>query len=257
MRKYMKERMRRGELQFGAFVMAPSPALVEMFGYAGFDFVIIDREHGAGSLETLENCVRAAEAAGIEALVRIPAGTPSDILSALETGASGIVVPHVKDAAQAAAIAGAATYPPDGTRGFATTSRAGRHGFTTVDAHFELTRRKVLVMAQIEDAEALPHVRAIAAVPGIDAAFIGPADLSMSMGHRASMDHPAVQSAIDGILDDIAAAGGAMAAAFAPNRDAVVALAAKGVRAICLSGTGIVGAGIRKAAEDIIVRNPG
>jgi len=254
MREYMKERMRRGEVQFGAFVMAPSPALVEMFGYAGFDFVIVDREHGAASLETLENCVRAAEAAGIEALVRIPSGTPSDILSALETGASGIVVPHVKDAAQAEAIASAAIYPPDGTRGFATTTRAGRHGFVTIDEHFERARRKVLVMAQIEDAEALPNVQAIASTRGVDAAFIGPADLAMSMGHKAQMDHPAVQSAIDGILDDIAAAGNAMAAAFAPNKEAVVALAARGVRAICLSGTGIVAAGIRQAAENIIVR---
>lgn len=161
---YMKTRMRNGEVQFGAFVMTPSPSIVEMFGYAGFDFVIIDREHGASSLETLENSLRAAEASGMEALVRIPSGSTWEILSALDAGASGIVVPHVRAAEQAAALVDLAHYPPYGTRGFATTARAGRHGFVTVEEHLKRARERTLVLAQIEDADALPNVRAIANV---------------------------------------------------------------------------------------------
>ncbi|MDF2810026.1 MAG: 2-dehydro-3-deoxyglucarate aldolase [Microvirga sp.] len=251
---YLKTRMRNGEVQFGAFVMVPSPATVEMFGYAGFDFVIIDREHGASSLETLENSLRAAETSGMEALVRIPCGSPSEILSALDAGASGIIVPHVKTAEQAAAIASAATYPPNGTRGIATTSRAGRYGAFSLDEHLERSRERVLVMVQIEDKEALPNVQAIAAVDGIDGAFIGPADLAMSLGIPGGLQHPRVVSAIDTVLEDLAIVGNAMAAAFAPDREAVKVLASKGVRMICLSGTDIVASAVRDTARNIIVR---
>lgn len=251
---YMKTRMRNGEVQFGAFVMVPSPSAVEMFGYAGFDFVIIDREHGAGSLETLENSLRAAEASGMEALVRIPNGSASEILSALDAGASGIVVPHVTTAEQAAAIVNFAHYPPYGSRGFATTSRAGRHGFVTVDEHLERARERTLVLAQIEDADALPNVRAIANVEGLDGAFIGPADLAMSLGAKADFNHPKTVAAIDSILDDLSAVNKTMGAAFAADRDAANMLVARGVRMICLSGTAMLTAGIRQTAKEIIVR---
>lgn len=247
----LKQRLLADEMQYGAFVMAPSPALVEMFGHGGFDFVIIDREHGAASLETLENCLRAAETAGIEALVRIPNGSPSEILSALDAGASGIVVPHVITVEQARSIAAAACYPPRGRRGLATTARAGRHGAVTLREHLERAQERILVIVQIEDAESLPSVRAIAATDGIDGCFIGPADLSMSLGVPGEMDNPRLVEAIDGALAEIAAVDGALAAAFAPNRDAVRVLGTKGVRMICLSGTQIIANAIREASQSI------
>jgi len=251
---FLKTRMRNGEVQFGAFIMTPSPSIVEMFGYAGFDFVIIDREHGPGGLETLENSLRAAEASGMEALVRIPNGSHWEILSALDAGATGIVVPHVRTAEQVAAIVDAAHYPPYGSRGFATTARAGRHGFVTVEEHLARARERTLVVAQIEDADALPNVHAIAAVDGLDAAFIGPADLAMSLGANADFNHPKTVAAIDGILNDLSSVDKAMGAAFAADHEAVKMLRSRGVRMICLSGTAMLGAGIRQTAQDIIVR---
>ncbi len=251
-RPFLKQRLREGRVQVGAFVMAPSPALIEMFGYGGFDFVIVDREHGASTLETLENQIRAAEVSGIEVLVRIPNGMPSEILSVLEAGASGVVVPHVRTAEQARQIASAAHYPPYGTRGFATTTRAGRHGNVTREEHLARARERTLVVVQIEDADAIDGVDGIAATQDVDVLFIGPADLSMSMGFGGDMHHPEVVAAIDRILEKTRRAGQAVPACFAPDRATVQALERKGVRMICVSGNSIVSSAIREAAQELI-----
>jgi 4-hydroxy-2-oxoheptanedioate aldolase len=232
----LKARLKQRKLLHGLFVMVPSPAVVEMIGYAGFDYVILDTEHGAAGTETLENQVRAAEASGTTALVRTVGQTPGEILRVLETGASGILVPHVTTAEQAAAIAGAAHYPPHGIRGMATTARAGRHGMTTVGAHLDQASESVSVIVQIEDAAALPNVPAIARTTGIDAVFIGPADLAISLGFPGRPDHPTVAAAIGKIQEQVREAGQVLAGFARSEVDAKV-LAEQGVSFICLSST--------------------
>ena len=108
-----KTRLRRRDVMFGCFVGQPSPAIVEMVGYAGFDYVIIDLEHGPTGLEMLENMLRAAQAAGAASLVRMPSPAPADVLRVLDAGADGILVPRVESVADAQAIV-AHAYPPAG-----------------------------------------------------------------------------------------------------------------------------------------------
>ena len=236
MNNTLKMRLKQRELLHGMFVMIPSPAVVEMLGYAGYDYVILDTEHGAAGTEALENQVRAAEASGTASLVRTVGHTAGEILRALETGTDGILVPHVITAEQAAAIASAAHYPPNGIRGLATTARAGRHGLTTPGAHLDKAKETTCVIVQIEDGAALPNVPAIARTPGIDAVFIGPADLAISLGFPGRPDHPTVAAAIQKIQDEVREAGQVLAGFARSDVDAKV-LAEQGVTLICLSST--------------------
>lgn len=253
-RRSLKARIRAGETLYGAFIMIPSPSIVEMFGYAGFDFVILDREHGPAGLETLEHELRAAEASGPHALVRIPSRMAWEVLSVLDAGATGLVVPHVKTAEEARAIVQAAHYPPLGKRGIATTARAGRHGLVSLKDHLQRAAENTIVMVQIEDAEALPHVQEILSTPGVDAVFIGPADLAMSLGHPGEFSHPEVASAINRIIEAAKNAKGPVVASFAADKRAAVALKEKGVQLICLSGTGVFSSRLRELAEELIAR---
>lgn len=236
MKNTLKTRLKQRELLHGMFVMIPSPAVAEMIGYAGFDYAILDTEHGASGTEALENQVRAAEASGMPALVRTVGQTPGEILRALETGATGVLVPHVTTADQAAAIAAAAHYPPHGIRGLATTARAGRHGLTTAGAHLDQAKESTCVLVQIEDAAALPNVPTIARTPGVDAVFIGPADLAISLGFPGRPDHPTVAAAIRKIQEQVREAGQVLAGFARSEVDAKV-LAEQGVTFVCLSST--------------------
>ncbi len=228
--------MRAGESLIGCFVMLPSAAVTEMVAYAGFDFVILDTEHGAATAETLENQLRAAEAAGVPALVRTVGMTQGEILRALDAGASGILVPHVCTPQEAASIATAAHYPPHGIRGLATTARAGRHGRVTIADHLKNAHENTLVLVQIEDARALEHVSAIAATTNVDGVFIGPADLSISLGHPGNPGHPEVVAAIDKAVKEISAAG-STPSTFARNPGEIAELAKRGFPVSVFSST--------------------
>jgi 2-keto-3-deoxy-L-rhamnonate aldolase RhmA len=191
-----------GNVVRGVFVGIPSPALVEMCGHAGFDFVVIDNEHGPASLETTEHMIRAAKAANVAPIVRC---LEPDILRVLDLGASGIQIPSVNTAEQARRIVSAARYAPVGNRGAAFSVRAAGFGFFGGAAHAQASNAGIAVVVMIETPEAIRNLDAILAVPGIDAAFIGPNDLSFSMGHPANWNHPEVQAAIESTLKRIAA----------------------------------------------------
>jgi 4-hydroxy-2-oxoheptanedioate aldolase len=244
MKKHLKERIKSGEKLFGCFVMIPSPAVVEMLGYAGFDFAVLDTEHGAGTVETLEHQLRAADAVGLPALVRTVGMTPGEILRVLDAGAAGIVVPHVRTEKDARAIVAASHYPPYGIRGVATTARAGRHGFTTIAEHLAAARERILVVPQIEDADALEHVPAIASIDGIDTIFIGPADLSLSLGHPGDLNHPVVVGAIEKAASDIRAAG-RIPMSFARNTQDVAVMAERSIPISVFSTTTLISGVLR------------
>jgi len=251
MKKGLKSRMRNGESLVGMFVMLPSAAVVEMVGYAGFDYVILDGEHGAAGTETLEHQLRAADAAGIPALVRICGQSPAEILHALDAGACGIVVPHVLDADQARALVTAVRYPPKGRRGIATTTRAGRHGMVTLEEHLATAENELLVIPQIEDADALRHAADIASVEGVDAVFVGPADLSLSMGHPGNPAHPDVVAAIDGLAREIRAAG-KCTATFTKTEDETRVLIQRGYQMMCFSTTSVFSQRLQAIARELI-----
>ena len=151
---------------FGMFVGIASPAIVEMCGHAGFDFVILDNEHGPASIETTEHLIRAARCVNMIPIVRT---LESDILRVLDIGASGIQVPQVNTAEQARRIVAAAKYPPVGSRGAAFSPRAAGYGFFGGPAHAKASNEGIGVILMIETLEALGNLDAILAVPGIDA----------------------------------------------------------------------------------------
>jgi 4-hydroxy-2-oxoheptanedioate aldolase len=181
-------RLRAGEHLRLLFVKMPAPAEVELAGLTGFDAVILDTEHGTD--QHLEEHLRAADAVGLPALVRVPGPDPAPILRALDAGATGIVVAHVTDAGSAEQAVAAAHYPPRGRRGLALTTRAGRHGTARLSDHLQRAAEQTLVFVQIEDGEAVAQTDAICLVDGVDAVLIGATDLSISLGHPGELDHP-------------------------------------------------------------------
>src|SRR5262245_23274503 len=147
----VKDRAQRQEVVLGFVCRTLSLTVVELVGLSGFDFVWLDMEHTSASFETVENLCRAADATGIESLVRVPDQNPSSILRALETGISILNVPHVEDRQQAEAIVDAAKYAPMGQRGFCASSRGTRYGFEgNARQAFAAANERTMVMVQIE-----------------------------------------------------------------------------------------------------------
>jgi staphyloferrin B biosynthesis citrate synthase len=166
----------------GTFLKTPTGHGVEIIGDAGFDFVVIDQEHAPFDRSSTDVALAIACARGLPALVRV-AG-PETILSVLDGGATGILMPHVATPEQARAVVAACHYR--GARGFATSTRAGRYTAIPTWEHIDRADAETVVIAQIEDLAALPHVDAIAAVDGLDSLFIGRGDLIAAYGDRAS-----------------------------------------------------------------------
>ena len=163
----------------GTFVKLPTPHVVEIVGQVGFDFVIIDREHSPLDRAAIDIACLAARATNIAAIVRV--SDVGNILSALDSGATGVMVPHCDSPERARQIAAACRHR-GGSRGFATTTRAGSYGGAPREQHIAEQDATVTCIAMIEDQAALAHLEAIAAVKGIDAFFIGRGDLTAALG---------------------------------------------------------------------------
>ena len=208
----------RDKLAAGQTVIGPllqeiptSAELVEFIIAAGFDYVIVDGEHGGVSVETCRDLVRAAESMGGSALARVPNADPARILAFLDQGIQGIVLSHCRSVADAEALIRAVKYPPRGTRGAASGSRAAHYGYgMSTRERVEVADAQTLCFGLIEDPEAVPQIREIVAVDGFDGCFLGAGDMALSMGREyfggATM-HPEVQQRIDQVRDATLAAG--------------------------------------------------
>ena len=201
-------RLRAGATLRGLFNGIPSPAIVEMCGHAGFDFIILDNEHGSADLQTTEHLLRAARGVGLPALVRC---FEADLPRVLDMGAAGVVVPMVQDAAQARRLAAMTRYPaadtPWGCRGSAFSTRAAGYGAFGGASHTELSNAGLLLVVMVETPEAAACATEIAAVPGVDAVFVGPNDLAHAMGYGPRWQDGPVQQLIQQVLRDLADAG--------------------------------------------------
>lgn len=186
---------------YGMFAVLGEPALVEMIGYAGLDFVVIDTEHSGNTMEQVGNMVRAAEVAGTTPIVRVTANSPDLILRALDSGAGGVLVPQVNTAKEAVAAVLAARYAPEGERGIAGVVRAARYGFIPMPDYIAGANRENLVITQVEHVEAVKNLDAILAVEGIDGVFIGPTDLSQSMGITGQFNDPELRRTIHSVIE--------------------------------------------------------
>jgi len=213
----VREHLRQGAALAGAFQRIPAPGVTELCAAAGFDFVILDMEHTPISEERVGELVRAAEAVGIPAIVRVPSRDPVGVSRVLETGCVGIQVPLVRSAAEAEEIVRATRYAPHGTRGLAS-PRQTRYGMAMSIAEWVRTSvDAVLVVVQIEDRLGVGAVGEIAAVDGVDVVFVGLTDLSADLGVPGDLAHPDVAAAVDAAL---AAAQAAGKTAGLPARDA-------------------------------------
>jgi 4-hydroxy-2-oxoheptanedioate aldolase len=204
----MKEKLRAGQPALGVSMMIPSPQIVEMVGRLGFDWVLIDCEHGTISIETVELMVMAAEASGLTPIVRPWTNSAHAILRVMDRGAMGVQVPHVNTAADAQRAVEAVKYHPLGRRGIAAGTRPAQYGLgVTPGEYVEWVNRETLVCVQLEEVEALHNIDEILQVEGVDVFFLGPSDLSQSMGYPGQAGVPAVQRAIDDAFAAIVAAG--------------------------------------------------
>jgi 2-keto-3-deoxy-L-rhamnonate aldolase RhmA len=204
----MKEKLAAGEPVYGVSVMIPSPQIVEMVGAAGFDWVLLDCEHGTLTLESVELMAMAAEAAGITAIARPMSRSPEHILQVLDRGVMGVQVPHVNTAEDAREVIEAVKYHPLGRRSLAAGTRAAlydAHG--TLADHVKVANDATLIAVQLEDREAIENIDALLKVENIDVFFIGPSDLSQSMGYPGNPKAPPVAQAIDASFRKMLAAG--------------------------------------------------
>ena len=192
----IKERLRAGAPTAGTWVKTPHPHVVEVLALSPLDVLVLDAEHAPFDRGALDACILAARAGGKPVLVRPQANEPPHLLNALDCGADGVVIPHIRSADEAQAAAKACRYMPGG-RGYTGGSRAGAWGTKGMTKH-RADAAGVAVVAQIEDREALAEIDAIAAVDAIDALFIGRADLTISFD-AATPDDPRVVAAVETI----------------------------------------------------------
>ena len=201
----LKSRIAGGDALIGTFLKTPHPHIVEVLASSGLDLVCIDAEHAPFDRRDIDLCVMAARLGGLPVIVRTPSSAPEQILNALDCGADGVLIPHVRSAGEARAIAASSHYG-EGGRGYAGSSRAAGYGSLAMPDHKAASAARTVVIAQIEDAEALDEIDAIAAVDGIDALFVGRIDLTLSLG-CTSPDDPKVIGAVERIVAACVAAG--------------------------------------------------
>ena len=239
----------------GVFNGLPSPAIVEMCAFAGFDFVVIDNEHGSAGIETTENMLRAGRAAGIPVAVRC---LEQNIARTLDAGAGALQIPMVQSAAHAVSIVQRIRYPLprtamaesgaiSGERGSAFSGRAAGYGAFGGVAHTARSNSGIALIVMVETLEAVNSAAEIAAVPGVDGVFIGPNDLAHTMGFENRWSEARVQAAIEKTIRAVAAAG-KCAGILALSQDEENRYAAWGARYFASTTTGIITRAFREAA---------
>lgn len=194
-----------GEPLIGCFLKIANTQPAEILGTAGYDFVVIDEEHAPFSRESTDRIILACKAYGIASLVRVQGPSPEAILSVLDCGADGVLVPHVDSSDKARAIVAAARYA-GGARGYSPTTRAGGFGSARMQAHTEAQDDRVTVIAMVEDVAALDQLDEIMAVEGLDGVFIGRGDLTVALGESAGSVAP-VREAVERITTAAKTAG--------------------------------------------------
>ena len=229
MNNTLKRKLLAGQPALGVSVMLPSPHVVDMAGRLGFDWVLLDCEHGSITPEGLETMVMAAEASGITPIARPPTNTPDAVLRVMDRGVLGVQVPHVNTADDAKRAVESVKYYPLGSRGLGAGIRSAGYGFgVTMEEYVKRANQETLVCVQLEEVEALRNLDQILRVEGVDVFFLGPSDLAQSMGYPGRADAPEVQAALNSAFATIVAAGKVPGSA--GNANAVSNYARQGVK---------------------------
>ncbi|MDM5188090.1 aldolase/citrate lyase family protein [Bacillus sp. DX4.1] len=196
----LKEKIKRNQPVFGMFVSIPHPIMVELIGYAEFDFVIIDYEHASTNMETIENMVRAAELLNITPLVRISKVDRNEILKVLDCGAQGIVIPHVKRREEIEEAINYAYYHPIGMRSL-NSGRPGVFAKYSLSDYIAKANEEIMVVPMIESLEGINESESILSSPHISFVLEGAADLSQSLSVPWDTDHPEVQRNLEKLFE--------------------------------------------------------
>lgn len=203
---HFKSAIQQGKPQIGLWLDMGEAITAEIAGTAGFDWLVIDGEHGPNDLRSIIDQLRALATSTAEPVVRVPTGESWIIKQLLDAGARTLLIPMVDTVSQAEALVAAMHYPPRGIRGMgAVVARAS--GFNTIENYAETASDGLCLLVQAETKAALSNLDDILKVDGIDGVFIGPADLAADMGYLGKIDEVEVQQAIEGAITKIVAAG--------------------------------------------------
>ena len=178
----IKAKLAKGQPVLGIWSIIPSPVVVEILSLSGFDFAILDMEHGIYDLSTVDACIRAVEVAGKSPIVRLPGMNPSAAQWALDMGAHGIVVPQVHDAQDAAAVVEMAKYAPVGQRGYNPFTRSANYANPANNSSGKLNNDFSVICVIVESESALDHLDAICATSTVDVIYVGIYDLAVALG---------------------------------------------------------------------------
>jgi 4-hydroxy-2-oxoheptanedioate aldolase len=194
-----------GRQQVGLWCMIPDSFVTEALAGSGFDWMLLDTEHSPADVLTVLPQLQAAAAYNVSAVVRPASNDPVLIKRLLDCGAQSLLIPYVQSVEEAEAAVAAVRYPPEGIRGVAGLTRASRFG--RIPGYAKRAAEEICLLVQVETKQSLDVLEDIAAVDGVDGIFIGPGDLSASLGHPGELFHPEVVAAVEGAISRVAAAG--------------------------------------------------
>ena len=238
----------------GTFAAIPHPVAIEVVAQAGPDFLCIDWEHSQIGRERIEDLIRAADIHRVPAIVRVPGHAPEQIAAVLDAGAAGVLVPRVSTAKQAKAVVMATRYPPIGERGVGP-GRAAGYGYRIPD-YLSKANDELVLAIQVETSEGLANIAEIAAVEGVDVIFVGPGDLSVSIGALGPEGKSRLDDAIRTITATALAAGRSVGI-FRPSTDDIAEWSATGISFFLLaSDTMFLGAAVAEKTADARAKAP-
>ncbi|WP_232678993.1 HpcH/HpaI aldolase/citrate lyase family protein [Nocardioides sp. R-C-SC26] len=242
--------LEEGRVALGSLTLLQEPAVGEILGRSGYDFLVVDTEHAAADEQTVLAMVRGAQAAGCTPLIRLRHGDPKEILWALDTGAGGVVVPILESGEQARSVVDAAHYPPRGRRTVCSATRAAGHGTARGDfaEYLDWADQNVLTIGLVETRRGVECIDEILTA-GIDVVMVGRADLSLDMGLGYAPWHPEVVAAAEEVVEKTIAAG-ATAGVLAYSTPEAKEWIARGVRFVVFSQPEMILSDAYRAARD-------
>lgn len=242
----LKAKLKAGETVWGCFVRYPEATLAEVLGYYGWDYLLLDAEHSSLTPRDCENLARACELQEMTPIVRVTTNQPPVILRFLDTGVQGVQIPMINSREEAEAAVRAVKFHPRGNRGLAG-SRPANFGQTQPFSFKEYTAQsnaETMVIAQVETAQAVEALPEIVQVPDIDVIFIGPSDLSHSIGLPGEVNHPEVQALFDRIVEVVKPTGIAIGT-LVPNVESALKWQERGARYLMITMEAILGPACR------------
>lgn len=241
-----KAKLKNGQPVFGVISPSHDPMLAELAGLAGFDYFMLDAEHGAVTPAQAVNVVRACETVGLTPLARVGPKDPKLVLQYLDAGMMGIMMPGLMTPDEVRRLVAAVKYPPQGERGLGLVRAAD---YAPAPGYVEFANAQTLVLIQFEHPQLLDRFGDLAGVPGVDGVMIGPRDLSLNMGYADSLHHPEVQAVIDRVIE-MGNGLGVAAGMTASSGEAARAQVARGARLILLSISDLIFEGARRYLKE-------